>query len=162
MVRTGYGRYCVSLRPSNPNTNSTPQPQLPPQSDHSISTEKEDQTLEHIGVISCQLARHPSHPSPLIPDIGFNFLPRYHGRGYATEAADALMQYYRETRGCRAFAGLTDPDNEAAKKCLSRLGFADRGVRGVAGVVDAGRVRELSVWTVGVGEGAGALEDVGL
>jgi RimJ/RimL family protein N-acetyltransferase len=161
MVRTGYGRYCVSLRPSNsnPSTNSTPQSQPP--SDHA-TTEKEDQTLEHIGVISCQLARHPSHPSPSIPDIGFNFLPQYHGRGYATEAAGALMKYYRQTRGCRAFAGLTDPDNEAAKKCLSRLGFVDRGVRGVAGVVDAGRVRELSVWTVGVGEGAGALEDVGL
>ncbi|KAH7087029.1 GNAT domain-containing protein [Paraphoma chrysanthemicola] len=158
ITRTGYGRYCVSLRPSpDPTTSNTPII-INPQSDTVDLS-----TLIHIGTISCQIARHPqTHPGPAIPDIGFNFLPEYHGRGYANEAATALMQYYRETRRCEAFAGFTDGGNEDSKKCLKRLGFADRGLRKVAGLVDEGREAELSVWTIGLSGGEDELRDLRL
>ncbi|KAH7076821.1 GNAT domain-containing protein [Paraphoma chrysanthemicola] len=146
IAMTGYGRYCVSLRPSpDPTTSSSPSTINPQGGMIDLST------LIHIGTVSCQIAHHPqTHPGPAIPDIGFNFLPEYHGRGYASEAAMALMQYYRETRGWEAFAGITDGGNEDSKKCLKRLGFADRGLRKIAGVVDEGREVELSIWTIGL------------
>ena len=144
-MRTGYGRYLVSLRTGG--------------------DEEQEQfskrELEHVGVVSMQLNRHPSVPGPLIPDVGFNFLPKYHGKGIASEAARCLMEYFQAEKGVKAFAGMTDDENEEAKKTLRRLGFREWGVRGVKGVVDGGRETALSVWTVGV-EDEGTLEGLGL
>lgn len=89
-------------------------------------------------------------------------LPEYHGKGYATEAALALMQWHREEKGIEQFAAMTDVKNEEAKKMLRRLGFEDRGSRSVVGVVNAGKTTVMSVWTLGVGEGEEALVTVGL
>jgi RimJ/RimL family protein N-acetyltransferase len=92
MLRTGYGRYVVSLRTGGAD-------------EHEAFGKRE---LEYIGCVSMQLHRHPSVAGPLIPDVGFNFMPKYHGRGFASEAASCLMQYYRETKGIERFAGITD------------------------------------------------------
>ncbi|KAF2035878.1 acyl-CoA N-acyltransferase [Setomelanomma holmii] len=165
MVHTGYGRYAVSLRPEEASTispaTSQTQSTLLSSDGPTPQPDKEDQSI-YIGAISCNLARYPDNPGPTVPDIGFNFLPAYHGRGYATEALFALMQYYRETKGCRAFAGITNPENGEAKRLLARLGFQDRGVRGVSGVLPGGNVDESSVWTLGVGEGEETLTAVRL
>ena len=145
MARTGYGRFLVALRPDD-------------------TEEKEEESkrdLELIGVVSMQLNRHAAVPGPLVPDVGFNILPAYHGKGYATEAATHLMQYFRETRGVTAFAGITDEGNEEAKRLLARLGFRDWGVRSVKGVINEGRESRLSVWTTGV-EDEGELEGLRL
>ncbi|KAH7408448.1 GNAT domain-containing protein [Phaeosphaeria sp. MPI-PUGE-AT-0046c] len=145
MQRTSYGRYIVSLRPDEADsTNAVP-----------FSQRK----LEFIGAVSMQHDRFPAVPGPLIPDLGFNFLPQYHGKGYATEAATHLMRWFKEEKGAKAFAGITDDENEAAKKALTKLGFRNWGMRRVKGVVDGGEERELSVWTIGVDseESLGAL-----
>jgi RimJ/RimL family protein N-acetyltransferase len=159
MTTTGYGRYLISLRPSSPST-SSPESQDKKEEQENDSTPFSSRPLEHIGVVTCQLSRHPI-PSPLIPDIGFNFLPQYHGRGYAREAAERLMQYMRNEKGHKQFAGLTDDGNEGAKRVLVKLGFEDRGLRGVRGMDREGGVMELSVWTYGVG-GEEELKDLGL
>jgi RimJ/RimL family protein N-acetyltransferase len=146
MAETGYGRFIVSLKP----TSTSP------------SSNVEAVELEPIGVVSLNLARHANTPSPTVPDLGFNFLDKHHGQGYAMEAASALMRFYREEKGCMAFAGLTDLRNVEARRLLGRLGFEDRGMRCVKGVIMGGEGMELSVWTVGVGGGEGALAEVGL
>lgn len=149
MHRTAWGRYVVSLRSSDQATDSSDTP-------FSLRTD-----LEFIGAISMQHNRFPAVPGPLIPDLGFNFIPQYHGKGYATEAAEYLMKYFKEEKGTSAFAGITDDENEPAKKALTRLGFRPWGMRRVKGVVDGGEERELSIWTVGV-EDEGRLGELGL
>jgi RimJ/RimL family protein N-acetyltransferase len=148
MSRTGYGRYVVSLRPAN-------------DADTTSDTPFSKRNLELIGAVSMQHNRFPAIPGPLIPDVGFNFLPQYQGKGYATEAATHLMQYFRQEKGSKAFAGLTADGNDEAKKLLGKLGFRDRGVRGVRGVVNEGRETKVSVWTIGVDDET-ALEALGL
>jgi RimJ/RimL family protein N-acetyltransferase len=109
-----------------------------------------------------QHARFPSAPAaPTIPDVGFGLLSRYFGNGYATEAATALLNYFREEKGQKEFCAFCRPDNKASKNALIRLGFEPRGLREVHGVVE-GELLSALVWTMGIGHEEGVLEARGL
>jgi RimJ/RimL family protein N-acetyltransferase len=56
-------------------------------------------------------------------DIGYAFLPRFRGRGFAFEAASAVMTYGRNVVGLRRLVAITDPDNEASIRVLEKLGM---------------------------------------
>ncbi len=56
-------------------------------------------------------------------DIGYAFLPRYWGQGYAHEAARAVMQYARDTVALKRLAAITSPDNDSSNRLLRKLGF---------------------------------------
>ena len=57
------------------------------------------------------------------PDIGYAFLERHAGRGYATEAAKALLDHARETLGLATIAAITAPDNAASQRVLEKIGL---------------------------------------
>lgn len=57
-------------------------------------------------------------------DLGFALLPGHWGRGYAWEAADAVLEHARRDLGLPRVAAVTDPDNQASARVLVRLGFA--------------------------------------
>jgi hypothetical protein len=150
LLDQGIGRYLVSLRP--------------------LTREGEDmgndlpfseRELTPIGTLSMQLARLPNTPAPTIPDLGFNVLEKYHGEGYATEAALGLLKYFREEKGMDVFAGFTNEKNEDARRLFRRLGFVEHGVRTVGGIMWTGEPADLDVWTFGIPEGRG-LEEYGL
>jgi len=56
-------------------------------------------------------------------DIGFAFLPRYWGMGYAVESASAVMEYGRKVVGLRRIVAVTAPHNEASRKVLRKIGL---------------------------------------
>lgn len=55
-------------------------------------------------------------------DIGFAFLPRYRGAGYAREAAESVVRY-AATLGLRRLVAITTQDNERSAQLLERLGL---------------------------------------
>ncbi|KEO84558.1 GNAT family N-acetyltransferase [Tumebacillus flagellatus] len=57
------------------------------------------------------------------PDVGFAFLPRYWGKGYAYEAASAVMEYGKSVLGFTRIAAFTSEENEASGKLLEKLGL---------------------------------------
>lgn len=57
------------------------------------------------------------------PDVGFAFLPRYWGKGYAYEAATAVMEYGKSILGFSRIVAITSEDNEASGKLLEKLGL---------------------------------------
>lgn len=57
-------------------------------------------------------------------DIGYRFLPRCWGQGYATEAAREALRWGRETLGLPRIIGLVVRENTASVRVLSRLGLA--------------------------------------
>lgn len=65
------------------------------------------------------------------PDLGFAFLPDYWGKGYAQEAAQAVLDAARERLGLRRVAALTQPDNAASLRLLEKLGFVGQDVVGL-------------------------------
>ena len=63
-------------------------------------------------------------------DIGFAFLPKYWGRGYAHEAAAAVMDYGRNVVGLTRIVAITSPANESSARLLEKLGLRfDRMIR---------------------------------
>jgi len=56
-------------------------------------------------------------------DLGFAFLSRFTGQGYAREAASATLDYATSVRQLKRIIALTDPDNLRSIKLLQGLGF---------------------------------------
>ncbi|MEO8189575.1 MAG: GNAT family N-acetyltransferase [Acidobacteriota bacterium] len=57
------------------------------------------------------------------PDIGFAFLPAFRGRGYASEAAAATLEYAKNTLGLEKVVAITSPDNGRSVRLLDKLGM---------------------------------------
>lgn len=55
-------------------------------------------------------------------DIGFAFLPRYRGVGYAREAAEAVVRH-AAALGLRRLVAIATKDNERSARLLERLGL---------------------------------------
>lgn len=77
---------------------------------------KESQTP--IGM--CGLLKREELPDP---DIGFAFLPDFWNKGFAFEAAAAVLQDARERLRLERILAITSVDNEASIKLLERLGL---------------------------------------
>ncbi|MDD9269011.1 GNAT family N-acetyltransferase [Paenibacillus sp. GCM10023248] len=73
-------------------------------------------------------------------DIGFAFLPRYWGKGYAYEAASAVMGYAKEVIGLKRLAAITALDNRPSAKLLEKLGLKDEGTIPYAGTEEQVRL----------------------
>lgn len=56
-------------------------------------------------------------------DIGFAFLPKYWGKGYAYEAASATLAYGIDILGLNRIVAITSQDNEASAKLLEKVGL---------------------------------------
>ena len=61
-------------------------------------------------------------------EVGYLLSRRVWGRGYATEAARAAVEYGFETAGLEAIIGLVHPENAGSVRVLEKCGmaFADR------------------------------------
>jgi RimJ/RimL family protein N-acetyltransferase len=57
-------------------------------------------------------------------DIGFAFLPRYWGCGYAFESAAAVLALGQQQFGLKRIVAITSIDNESSIKLLQRIGLA--------------------------------------
>ena len=82
------------------------------------------ETLGMCGLIRRDALEHP--------DLGFAFLERHRGKGYARESAAVVLGLARERFGFTKLLAITDPDNVASQKVLESVGFAfDRKIDGI-------------------------------
>lgn len=77
---------------------------------------KDTQTL--IGM--CGFIKREELP---MPDIGFAFLPAYEGRGYAFEAAHAMLDYGKTKLGIQTVFAVISQGNEKSIKLTEKLGL---------------------------------------
>jgi RimJ/RimL family protein N-acetyltransferase len=76
-------------------------------------------------------------------DIGFALLPGFWGKGYAHEAAAAVMEHGKGELGLKRIVAITNPENHSSMRLLEKLGLKfDRMVRATA---DGPELR-LFVW----------------
>jgi RimJ/RimL family protein N-acetyltransferase len=59
------------------------------------------------------------------PDLGFSLLPAYWSRGYAFEAAGAVLRQSESEHELRRVLAITNPENASSIRLLGRLGFAE-------------------------------------
>jgi RimJ/RimL family protein N-acetyltransferase len=57
-------------------------------------------------------------------DVGYAFLPRFRGCGYAEEAAAEMVRFARDRVGLARLVAITGPENERSVRVLEKLGFA--------------------------------------
>ncbi|HEY5788435.1 MAG TPA: GNAT family N-acetyltransferase [Microlunatus sp.] len=73
----------------------------------------------------CGLTPH-GNGSPDEPELAYELLQAAHGRGYATEAAQAAVSWAGEAGYQRLWAGVWDW-NVASRRVLEKLGFCETG-----------------------------------
>ncbi len=56
-------------------------------------------------------------------DIGYGLLPAFRGKGYAIEAAAAVLEHAREVLGLSRILAVSSPDNHGSIKILKKLGL---------------------------------------
>ncbi|WP_459503744.1 GNAT family N-acetyltransferase [Bacillus sp. C1] len=75
---------------------------------------------DHVPIGICGLVKRDSLEDV---DIGFAFLPKYWAKGYAYEAASAVMTYGANKLGLNRIVGITTSDNHASAKLLKKVGL---------------------------------------
>ena len=64
---------------------------------------------------------------PAVVEIGYGVFPPFRGRGYATEAAAALIGWARPQPGVDGFVASVAPDNDPSLAIVRKLGFVESG-----------------------------------
>lgn len=77
---------------------------------------KNDQTI--LGI--CGLFNRPQLEDV---DIGFALLPEFFGKGYAFEAATAIMDYAHNVLQIKKITAITDFKNKTSQKLLEKIGL---------------------------------------
>ena len=62
-------------------------------------------------------------------ELGYMITEEYRGKGYATEAVKAIIEYAFQQAGQEYLLALIDFDNSASRRVVEKLGFAYHGVR---------------------------------
>jgi RimJ/RimL family protein N-acetyltransferase len=73
---------------------------------------------EPIGM--CGLVKREGLPDP---DVGYAFLERHWGRGYAVESAAAALEYGMRTLELPRILAITSPDNRGSIRVLEKIGM---------------------------------------
>jgi aminoglycoside 6'-N-acetyltransferase len=68
-------------------------------------------------------------PNGRTAEIGYTLDASARGRGYATEAAAAMIDHLVDITGVHRIEASTHPDNVASNRVLERLGFTLEGVK---------------------------------
>lgn len=79
------------------------------------------------------------------PDVGFAFLRKYWGKGYAAESVIAVLEYGKNILQLPRIIAMADPDNESSIRLLEKLGLEFTGM-----VRMPGETREINMYTTEV------------
>lgn len=72
-----------------------------------------------IGIIGHYRIQPENHRS----EIGYMLQPQFHGKGYATEAIKAVLQYGFNVMNLHSIEAVIDPENILSEKVLVKCGF---------------------------------------
>jgi RimJ/RimL family protein N-acetyltransferase len=61
-------------------------------------------------------------------EIGWRLVPEHNGKGYATEAAQAIVDYAAEKVGATYLVAVADPANIPSQRVMQRLGMTYKAI----------------------------------
>lgn len=67
-------------------------------------------------------------------EIGWRLVPEYNGKGYATEAAKAIIEYAAEQVRATYLVAVADPENIPSQRVMQRLGMTYKAIEQHYGV----------------------------
>jgi ribosomal-protein-alanine N-acetyltransferase len=83
----------------------------------------EKATNEFIGWAGLKLVREPINHHVDFHDVGYRFIRRYWGKGYATEAAQASVDYGFQVLHLPMLYAIADMQNLASRAVLAKVGL---------------------------------------
>ena len=89
-----------------------------------------DRKADGVALGICGLIRRDTLPDI---DLGFAFLPKYRGQGYAAEAARATIAHARDGLGLKRLVAIASPDNVDSRRLLEHLGLRHERTYTLAG-----------------------------
>lgn len=100
-------------------------------------------------------------------EIGYGVQPEYEGRGYTTEAVQAMTRWAFGQKDVVFVEAETDPDNKASQRILEKCGFVLESpmtnqtpiymLFGIAIGMSIGQMRGQMLWGMALGIGLGVL-----
>lgn len=87
---------------------------------HGYGLYRVQRKVDGLSLGMCGLVKRPSLPQP---DIGFAFLPKFTGHGYAFEAATAVLHHAKTDLNLPTVLAITMPENHRSIKLLQKLGL---------------------------------------
>lgn len=69
---------------------------------------------------TCGLLKRDTLPDP---DVGYAYLPEFWGKGYAVEAAAAVLDFGHRVHGLRRILAITSQDNTGSIRVLEKCGM---------------------------------------
>ncbi|MCZ4061203.1 GNAT family N-acetyltransferase [Pantoea sp. LMR881] len=61
-------------------------------------------------------------------EIGWRLVPEQNGKGYATEAAKAIINFASEQTGATYLVAVADPENIPSQRVMQRLGMTYKAI----------------------------------
>jgi ribosomal-protein-alanine N-acetyltransferase len=84
---------------------------------------EDKQTGEFVGWSGLKLVAGPTNGHSNYYDLGYRFIRRYWGQGFATETARAAVRYGFDTLGLLLICGIADVRNLASNQVLHKAGL---------------------------------------
>ena len=91
------------------------------------------------------LAGLVKRPGMQHPEIAYAIADAHCGRGYAFEAANAVLIYARDHLAIDTLQGITHPENQASVHLLKKMGFEDKGLVQVPAIEGESRLFQLAL-----------------
>jgi [ribosomal protein S5]-alanine N-acetyltransferase len=92
-----------------------------------IALRERRQMIGHIGFHGPPGVNGPRTPEAL--EVGYTVFEPFRGRGYATEAVAAILEWARAQHGVHHFVASVSPDNVPSLALVRRLGFRETGTQ---------------------------------
>jgi RimJ/RimL family protein N-acetyltransferase len=86
-----------------------------------VEQQSDGQTIGHVGFFDFQRDIQPSIAGE--PEMGWIFSSKAHGKGFASEAARAALDWFDFTIGPVSVPAIIDLENAPSMKLAERLGF---------------------------------------
>ncbi|WP_440998989.1 GNAT family N-acetyltransferase [Fodinibius sp. SL11] len=80
-----------------------------------------------------------------LPDLGYAFLEKYWGQGYATEAGSGVLNYAQKELQLSRIVAITHPDNKGSINVLMKLGFRFKNVVNLSGFDGPSKLFEIDL-----------------
>lgn len=79
-----------------------------------------------IGTVSLMRVKDSIIP---LPDVGFAILTGENGKGYATEAGKAVIEWVKRERRVEGVFGFCSPKNARSRRTMEKVGLEFKGIR---------------------------------